>query len=189
MEEMIYDMYKSLSEDIKSLRSEIAELRNEQQLTNSLLKIILATEFDDYLLPNANDVLACKSCSIIYKSFDEVSALIDEIANKCDKKVYLFEGIKEGDFAACISQAQEGDFILIKGDRISFSDELQLLLNEAIKSNTLNVTIGRGEGARIIKFDVPNLHYVFFSTMDELLPEHMIEAFPIVNEKKKSFNY
>ena len=40
MEEMIYDMYKSLSEDIKSLRNEIAELRNEQQLTNSLLKII-----------------------------------------------------------------------------------------------------------------------------------------------------
>lgn len=189
MEEMIYDMYKSLSEDIKSLRNEIAELRNEQQLTNSLLRIILSTEFDEYLLPNENELCSHKSCAIIYNNFDEVFALLNAIVSKTDNNVRLFEGIKEGDLAACITQAQEGDYILIKGDRISFSDELQSLLIEVIKSNTLNVTIGRGEGARIIKFDVPNLHYVFFSTLDELLPERMIEAFPIVNEKKKSFNY
>lgn len=189
MEEMIYDMYKSLSEDIKSLRNEIAELRNEQQLTNSLLKIILSTEFDDYLLPSANGICAHKGCAIIYKNFDAVYSLVSEIVENSDKKVYLFEGIKEGDFAACITQAQEGDYILIKGDRISFSDELQSLMIEVVKNNTLNVTIGRGEGARIIKFDVPQLHYVFFSTMDELLPEHLKEVFPIVNEKRPSFNY
>ena len=60
---------------------------------------------------------------------------------------------------------------------------------EVVKNNTLNVTIGRGEGTRIIKFDVPQLHYVFFSTMDELLPEHLEEVFPIVSEKRPSFNY
>lgn len=189
MEEMIYDMYKSLSEDIKSLRNEIAELRSEQQLTNTLLKIILSTEFDDYLLPNANEICAHKSCAIIYKNFDEVYSLVNDIVGNSDKKVYLFEGIKEGDFAACITQAQEGDFILIKGDRISFSDELQSLLLEGVKSNSLNVTIGRGEGARTIKLEVPQLNYVFFSTMDELLPEHLKEVFPIVNEKRKPFNY
>ena len=81
---------------------------------------------------------------------------------------------------ACLTNASEGDYIIIKGDERLMPIELQETLLEVIQKNEATLHIGKGEWERVVNIQVPKLHYVFFTILEELIPELLKKLFPIV---------
>lgn len=175
MDEYNFDIEKELS----SIRENLNDLVKEQRITNALLRIIVTKQ--NAILPESFWPYAGRSFSVIYHDYSKVADLVFELAKKDGKRFAEFDGESLSALSQAICALKNDDYLLIKNDDLLKLPGSEDLICKAHMDNKIAIIIGKGNKAKEIILDTPDLNYIVFSNIRELIPLKLLELFPTIN--------
>lgn len=82
------------------------------------------------------------------------------------------------DLAAVLTNVKAGDYVLINYDDLTESAIAKLI--EAIRYNALNITVGQGNGARSVKFNLTRANYVIYAEILETVNPELLNLCEVI---------
>ena len=175
MDEIMFDIEREIS----LIKTDLNSLVRQQRMTNALLRVML--EEKTTKLPQTLWPYVGKSFSIVYRDYSKIVKLVEELAKKDGKQFAEYDGESLLSLSQTICSLKENDYLLIKcDDLIEIPGSIDLIIN-AYNNGKITIFIGRGEQAKSINIDVPNINYIIYSKIEGLIPIEVKSLFSVVN--------
>ncbi len=178
MDDFDYDVLGNISDKLTHISETLEKLLAEQQKANLAFEnvgeeISFKQEFVCRSL-NEFDKTFLNNNTTLFLGFGkkDVKELVNEFAISVGSDVkYVPTVTAPGEFAAAVNNCQENDFLLFNCNGITKSHELLNVITDTIADGQINLTIGKGVGARSVLLDLPKIHYVFFESTCFYVPK------------------
>ena len=188
----MYDEYSEMTiEEIKSLSKELAEIKKLISVQNQLLRnnnlllqkqVMLSTEKEQTKINMPNDWSPYIGKNLYLQCSHKKDAIFfsELFAKKIEGNMFISKAMSDSEFASEINRVVPGDVIFIDVTENIFSDKLETMLKDIYQEKCIKVSIGKGETARIISIDVPEVYFVVYSFSEEIVPKWICDNYTFV---------
>lgn len=176
--EIFDSMYGEL-QNISKKMDEIKELLNQQikveNVNNILLRMLLTGEKIEYSSPNLFENVQKdyrdKNTLIINPSKKESIKFARMITSNISNNFFISTAKSESEFATELMGAIDGTYIFVDISDSGFNEKMGQMLYDCVKNRYIKVNIGKGEFAREVQLDIPEIKFIVYTYMEELLPD------------------
>ncbi len=173
-DEITIDELKGISNDLAEIK-QLISVQNQLLRSNNLLlrKQLMSKNAINYVenIPKDYSSLLNKNISLVCPCKKRAISFAKELADAANSNLIISKACKEGEVAAEINGAQEGDYIFIDLSENIYYEKLEVIISDVCKESCINFHFGVGETARDVRFDVPPIKFIVHSYDDELVPE------------------
>ena len=144
-------------------------------MNNVLLRKISKDSTDDKMIEQNVDDYLNKNLLLINDFKMETISFAKKISKKMESKLIVSKAKSASELASVINGAEENDIVFIDVTDESFDEHMTNIIYDCIKDKCINVTIGKGAGAREIQADIPGVFFILYTYLEELIPIELKE--------------
>lgn len=118
---------------------------------------------------------------ILKNSYYVGKFIAEKLTESWDSKISVFSRSSVGDFTALSTKTDTGDCVFLDYDELSLIEDYKRLIFDAVVNNQIELTIGKGTGARTIHLDIPIINYCLFSSAKYGVPDFPDNIFKVID--------
>ncbi|MFQ8662007.1 MAG: hypothetical protein ACLR9S_00175 [Lachnospiraceae bacterium] len=179
----VLEELRGISASMKELEKLLLQQISIENANNVLLRKLVQRNFENSGKTMINldfNQFSNKNILIINSSKEESLEIAKKISAETPGKFVVSEAKTDSEFAAMINNLSDGDIIFVDVSDPIFDKKMGKIIYDCVKERCIYVPIGKGSGSRVLQLEVPEIYFIVYSYLEDLIPCGLKELLVLV---------